>query len=54
MNWTVELADEFELEYNNLPNEVQDELLAMTRLLQRFGAAVKTTTRRYDEWLPAR
>src|SRR5260370_16001522 len=41
VSWTVELADEFEPEYENLPNEAQDELLAMTRLLQRFGPQLK-------------
>jgi hypothetical protein len=37
MTWTVLLADEFEPEFLALPNKVQDELLAMTRLLQEFG-----------------
>jgi hypothetical protein len=41
VSWTVELADEFEPEFQDLPDEVQDELLAMTRLLQRFGPQLK-------------
>ena len=41
MGWTVEIGDEFLPEYENLPDEVQDELLAMTRLLQRFGPQLK-------------
>lgn len=41
MRWSVEIGDEFEPEYDALPNEVQDELLAMTRLLQQFGPQLK-------------
>jgi hypothetical protein len=41
VSWIVALADEFEPEFQGLPNEVQDELLAMTRLLQRFGPQLK-------------
>src|SRR5207249_8599433 len=41
VGWTVEIGDEFLPEYENLPDEVQDELLAMTRLLQRFGPQLK-------------
>jgi len=37
MTWTVLLANEFEPEFMALPVPVQDELLAMTRLLQQFG-----------------
>jgi hypothetical protein len=51
VSWTVELADEFEPEYENLPNEAHDELLAMTRLLQRFGPQLKRP-HADDEWLP--
>ncbi len=35
--WTVELGDEFKPEFDALAEEVQDELLAKTRLLQQFG-----------------
>ncbi len=35
--WTVLIDDEFEPEFFALPKEVQDETLAMTRLLQHFG-----------------
>ncbi len=31
VRWVVELGDEFQPEYDDLPEEVQDELLAMTR-----------------------
>lgn len=41
MSWIVALADAFEPEYEDLPDEVQEELLAMTRLLQRFGPQLK-------------
>lgn len=33
----VELGDEFQPEYEKLHTDVQDELLAMTLLLQQFG-----------------
>jgi hypothetical protein len=35
--WTVLIGDEFEPELSLLPRMVQDEILAMTRLLQQFG-----------------
>ncbi|MCY4002364.1 MAG: type II toxin-antitoxin system RelE/ParE family toxin [Rhodospirillales bacterium] len=37
MRWTVEIAGEFEPEFFALPQDVQDEILTMTRLLQQFG-----------------
>ena len=37
MNWTVALHDDFVPEYNELPEDVQDELLAVMRLLQQIG-----------------
>lgn len=37
MTWIVELGKEFEPEFGDLPEDVQDELLARTRLLQQFG-----------------
>jgi len=37
MQWTVLLADEFEPEFLALERNVQDEILALTRLLQQFG-----------------
>src|SRR6266480_782659 len=37
MKWVVQLGDEFQPEYEELPVDVQDELLAMTLLLQQFG-----------------
>src|SRR6266436_5083501 len=41
IRWIVELGDEFQPEYDDLPEEVQDELLVMTRLLQQFGPQLK-------------
>ena len=35
--WAVEIADEFEPEFDSLPRDVQTEILARSRLLQRFG-----------------
>jgi hypothetical protein len=37
MQWSVLLGDEFEPEFLALPMEVQDELLARTRLLAQLG-----------------
>jgi len=37
VGWVVELADEFEPEFDSLPEEVQDEILALALLLERFG-----------------
>lgn len=37
MTWTVGLHDDFVSDYNELPEAVQDELLAMMGLLEQFG-----------------
>ncbi len=37
MEWTVLIADEFEPEFLELTKNIQDEVLALTRLLQQFG-----------------
>lgn len=37
MPWIVELGDEFEREFNELPEQVRIEILALSRLLQQFG-----------------
>jgi hypothetical protein len=37
MPWTVLYHDDFEPEFDALPEEVQDEILAQTALLERFG-----------------
>ncbi|MEX2499761.1 MAG: type II toxin-antitoxin system RelE/ParE family toxin [Wenzhouxiangellaceae bacterium] len=37
MRWEVRLANEFEPEFDELPEMVQDELLAKARLLETFG-----------------
>ena len=35
--WKVEIADEFQPEFDRLRKDVRIEILALTRLLQRFG-----------------
>jgi hypothetical protein len=47
MAWVVLIGGEFEPEFLPLPKDVQDETLAMTLLLQRFGPIwdVRTSTR---------
>jgi hypothetical protein len=35
--WTVALADEFDSEYDELDQEVQDELLAQLKVIAQFG-----------------
>jgi hypothetical protein len=35
--WIVEFADEFEREFDELPEAVQDELLAQAKLIEQFG-----------------
>lgn len=37
MPWTVRNHDQFDLEFDALPVEVQDELLAMMALLETYG-----------------
>ncbi len=37
MSWPVEVGDEFEIEFDAFQEEVQSEILALSRLLQRFG-----------------
>lgn len=37
MPWTVTFADEFEPEFDDLPEEVQDAILAKLVLLEREG-----------------
>ena len=37
MAWTVEISEEFEPEFDALHEDVQDEILAVSRLLQQFG-----------------
>lgn len=41
MNWTVVFADEFDAEFDELPEPVQDELLAQAMVIERFGPAAK-------------
>ena len=35
--WVVEIGDEFGREFDALPEEVREEILALARLLQQFG-----------------
>jgi hypothetical protein len=37
VSWIVEIGDEFEPEFDAFHEDVQTELLALTRLLQHFG-----------------
>ena len=37
MAWLIEFHEEFEAEYDELGEEVQDELLAHLKLLEKFG-----------------
>ena len=37
MKWAVQFVDEFEPEFDELPEAVQDELLAKARLLETIG-----------------
>lgn len=37
MGWVVEIGDEFEPEFDELPEEVQTEILALSRVLACFG-----------------
>jgi len=38
--WTVEFSDDFEPEFDELPEPVQDELYAHARVLERFGPSL--------------
>lgn len=58
MQWEVGFADEFEPEFDALPETVQDELLARAKVLEVFGPALgrphaDTPTRR-QAGFPAR
>jgi hypothetical protein len=37
VNWAVEIAGEFEPEFDEMREEVQTEILALSRLIQQFG-----------------
>ena len=37
MEWTIEIGDEFGPEFDRMNEEVRTEILAHSRLLQRFG-----------------
>jgi len=37
LSWIVEIGDEFESEFDALHEEVRIEILALSRLLQKFG-----------------
>lgn len=41
MLWTVEFAEGFEQEFDQLPHAVQDELLAQAKVIEYFGPAAK-------------
>ena len=54
MSWTVEIADEFEPEFDSLHEDVQTEILALSRLLQQFGPQLGRPRSRHAERLPTR
>ena len=37
MKWLIEIGDEFGPEFHDLHEDVQDEVLALARILQQFG-----------------
>lgn len=41
MDWVVQFHEDFEPEFDQLAEEVQDELLVYARLLERFGPMLK-------------
>ncbi|MBX9865127.1 MAG: type II toxin-antitoxin system RelE/ParE family toxin [Hyphomicrobium sp.] len=41
MAWSVSFHDDFDREFLELPDAVQDELLAVAQLLERFGPSLK-------------
>lgn len=41
MSWTVAFADEFEAEFDDLPEAAQDALLARALLLERMGPSLR-------------
>lgn len=41
MTWSVAFHDDFDREFLELPDAVQDELLAVAKLLERFGPSLK-------------
>lgn len=41
MAWTVAFHDDFDPEFQAFPEAVQDEILAMAQLLERFGPSLK-------------
>ncbi len=47
MNWVVEFHSDFEPEFDALPQEVQDKLLARLSLLQVFGSELGRQRCRY-------
>jgi hypothetical protein len=37
VSWVVEIGDEFGTEFDSFEDDVQEEILALSRLLQQFG-----------------
>ncbi len=40
VTWAVEIGDQFEPEFDELPEAVQDEILAHAQLLEQFGPSL--------------
>lgn len=53
--WSVSFDDEFEAEFEALPVEVQDELLAHARVLAQIGpiSLIEKADRRFERHLQA-
>jgi hypothetical protein len=54
VEWIVELSEEFDPEFDALHEDVQNEILALSRLLQQFGPELGRPRRRYAQGLAAR
>ncbi len=51
LSWVVDFHDEFVPEYDELDQDVQDELLAIIEVIKQEGSASRKATRGYNEWL---
>jgi hypothetical protein len=54
VSWVVAIGDAFEPEFDAPDEEVQTEILALSRLLQRFGARLGRPRVGHAEGVPPR
>jgi hypothetical protein len=54
VKWEVEFHSDFGPEFDALPEEVQDEVLSHSVLLEQFGPSTRPASGRYAERLPSR